>query len=43
MHRKQDERQIRDAVLPIHVPIPLDLVIEYLRALETLKVVQRNG
>ena len=39
-----DTRQeIRDAVSAIYGPVPVELVLEYLRALETIKVVQRIG
>jgi hypothetical protein len=40
---KRNVQQIRDAVSAIYGPVPLDLVLEYLRALETIKVIQRNG
>jgi len=35
-------QEIRDAVSAIYGPVPLDLVLEYLRALETIKVVLRG-
>lgn len=34
-------QEIRDAVSAIYGPVPIDTVLEYLRALETIKVVQR--
>lgn len=40
---KRNVREIRDAVSAIYGPVPVDLVLEYLRALETIKVVQRIG
>jgi len=38
---KRNVQQIRDAVSAIYGPVPVELVLEYLRALETIKVVQR--
>jgi aminopeptidase YwaD len=38
---KRNVQQIRDALSAIYGPVPLDMVLEYLRALETIKVVQR--
>jgi aminopeptidase YwaD len=38
-HTAQD---IRDAVSATYGPIPLELVVEYLRALESIKVIERN-
>ncbi len=40
---KRNVQQIRDAVSAIYGSVPLDIVLEYLRALETIKVVQRIG
>lgn len=39
---KRNVQQIRDAVSAIYGPIPVELVLEYLRALEMIKVVQRG-
>lgn len=38
---KRNVQQIRDAVSAIYGPVPMDLVLEYLRALETINVVRR--
>ncbi|MEO7658371.1 MAG: hypothetical protein ABIV48_02045 [Pyrinomonadaceae bacterium] len=38
---KRTVQEIRDAVSAIYGPVPLELVLEYLKALETIKVVQR--
>lgn len=40
---KRTVQEIRDAVAGIYGPVPVDVVLEYLRALETIKVVQRIG
>lgn len=40
---KRTVQEIRDAVSAIYGPAPVDVVLEYLRALETIKVVQRIG
>lgn len=37
----RNAQQIRDAVSAIYGPVPLDMIVEYLRALETIKVVQQ--
>lgn len=39
---KRNVQEIRDAVSAIYGPVPLDVVLEYLRALETINVVGRN-
>ncbi|CAN5226122.1 hypothetical protein BH20ACI2_BH20ACI2_08000 [soil metagenome] len=39
---KRNVHQIGGAVSAIYGPVPLELVLEYLRALETLGVVRRN-
>jgi aminopeptidase YwaD len=39
---RRNVQEIRDAVSAIYGPVPLDLVLEYLRALESIKVVQRS-
>lgn len=36
---RRNARQIRDAVSAVYGPVPLELVVEYLRALEEIKVV----
>jgi hypothetical protein len=36
---RRTAREIRDAVSAVYGPIPLDVVVEYLRALESIKVV----
>lgn len=38
---KRSVQDIRDAVSAIYGPVPVDVVLEYLRALEEIKVVQR--
>ncbi len=38
---KRNVQQIRDSVSAIYGPVPVDLVSEYLRALETINVVQK--
>lgn len=38
---KRNVQQIRDAVSAIYGPVPLEVVLEYLRALETINVVQK--
>lgn len=38
---KRTAHEIRDAVSAIYGPVPLDAVLEYLRALESIKVAQR--
>ncbi|HVF29586.1 MAG TPA: DUF4910 domain-containing protein [Pyrinomonadaceae bacterium] len=38
---KRTIQEIRDAVSAIYGPVPIDLVQEYLRALETIKVIER--
>ncbi len=38
---KRNSQEIRDAVSAIYGPVSLDLVVEYLLALETIKVVQK--
>jgi len=38
---KRNVQQIRDAVSAEYGPVPIDLVLEYLRALESIKVVER--
>jgi aminopeptidase YwaD len=38
---KRNVQQIRDAVSAIYGPVPLELVVEYLRALESIKIVLR--
>lgn len=40
---KRTAHEIRNAVSAIYGPVPLDLVLEYLRALEEIKVVQKPG
>ena len=40
---QRNVQQIRDAVAAIYGPVPVDQVLEYLRALESIKVVQRIG
>jgi aminopeptidase YwaD len=40
---KRNAQEIRDAISAIYGPVPLDLVLEYLRALESIKVVHRVG
>ena len=37
----RNAQQIRDAVSAIYGPVPLDVVVEYLRALESIGVIQR--
>jgi aminopeptidase YwaD len=37
---KRNVQQIRDAVSAVYGPVPIDIVLEYLRALESIKVVQ---
>ena len=39
---KPGVQQIRDSVSAIYGPVPMDVVLEYLRALETINVVQRQ-
>ncbi len=39
---RRNAQQIRDAVSAVYGPVPLELVVEYLRALETIKVVSRQ-
>jgi hypothetical protein len=36
---RRTAREIRDAVSAVYGPVPLDVVVEYLRALESIKVV----
>ncbi len=38
---KRNVQQIRDAVSAIYGPVPVEVVLEYLRALESISVVQR--
>ncbi len=38
---KRNVQQTRDSVSAIYGPVPVDIVLEYLRALETINVVQR--
>lgn len=38
---KRNVQQVRDAVSAIYGPVPIEIVLEYLRALEEIKVVQR--
>ncbi|HEX5707482.1 MAG TPA: M28 family peptidase [Pyrinomonadaceae bacterium] len=38
---RRDAREIRDTVSAVYGPVPLELVVEYLRALETIGVVKR--
>ena len=38
---KRNARQIRDAVSAEYGPVPLDLVLEYLRALEKIRIVEQ--
>ena len=38
---KRNVQQIRDAVSAIYGPVPIDLVLEYFKALEDIKVVRR--
>ena len=38
---KRSEQEIRDAVSAIYGPVSIDVVLEYLKALETINVVQR--
>jgi hypothetical protein len=40
---KRNVQDIRDAVSAIYGPIGIDLVMEYLRALETIQVVRKSG
>ena len=40
---KRNVQQIRDAVSAIYGPVPVDVVLEYLRALEEIKVVEKIG
>lgn len=39
---RRNARQIRDAVAAVYGPVPLELVVEYLRALEEIKAVDRS-
>jgi Zn-dependent M28 family amino/carboxypeptidase len=39
---RRNAQQIRDAVSAVYGPVPLELVVEYLRALEEIKVVSRQ-
>ncbi|HMQ03216.1 MAG TPA: hypothetical protein PKD26_04815 [Pyrinomonadaceae bacterium] len=39
---KRNVQQIRDAVSAIYGPVPVELVLEYLRALESINVIQRS-
>ena len=38
---KRNVQEIRDAVSAIYGPVPVDLVVEYLKALESIKVIER--
>jgi len=38
---KRNAREIRDAVSAEYGPVPLELVVEYLRALEKIGVIER--
>ena len=37
---RRNAQQIRDAVSATYGPIPLDLVVEYLKALESIRVIE---
>jgi aminopeptidase YwaD len=39
---KRNVQQIRDAVSAIYGPVPIEIVVEYLKALESIKVVSRS-
>nr|MDQ3804354.1 M28 family metallopeptidase [Acidobacteriota bacterium] len=39
---RRDAQQIRDAVSAVYGPVPLEMVVEYLRALESIKAVSRQ-
>ena len=38
---KRTAQEIGDAVSAIYGPVPLDLILEYLQALEEIKIVQK--
>ena len=39
---RRNAQEVRDAVSAVYGPVPLELVVEYLRALESIKVVTRR-
>jgi hypothetical protein len=34
-------KEIRDVVSAVYGPVPIEVVVEYLRALESIKVIER--